>query len=1235
MGIAGFPDRLAAQAADVIRGQVTGPDSLPIEGVNVTVTSISGNVSRTARTDRNGRFTVTFPAGEGDYMVSFAALGYAQRRFELKRTADQEILVADARLQSVAARLDAVEVTADRQRVSRNDPVQDVSGTEQAIRNDAVPIDQLGDLAAMAASLPGVSLAPGENGGPDGFSVLGLGADQNNTTLNGMQFGGSSLPRDAAVSSSLVTTPYDVSRGGFSGGQFSLRTRPGSNFLIRGMSTTLDAPQLQWTDRAGRALGQQYSNFSAGGLASGPIRFDRAFYSLSWQLGRRASDQQSLLNSSALALQTAGVAMDSVSRLLGILGGYNVPGALARFGENRTSDQGSLLGSLDFAPPTSSSGQAFNLSFNAGWNRQNPAAGGPTDMPASTGERTSWRAGLQGRHSGYFNGILTETSAGVNQSRSESRPFLGIPSGRVRVSSEFDDGSSSVQTLSFGGSPFLNSTQRNSGAEINNALSWFSTDNKHRLRLTTELRYENSLQEQGSNVNGTFVYNSLADLEAGRPASFSRQLGLRERDVSAFAGGISLGDSYRRSSDLQIQYGVRVDGSSYTSVPAYNEAVEQTFGLRNDRVPSRLYVSPRVGFSWAYGKAPEVSAFAGAMRRPRAVVRGGVGVFQSTPGASLVAQSVENTGLPGAVRQLTCLGAAVPNPDWSGYASDPSGIPETCADGTLGTVFANSAPNVTLFSRDFAAPRSLRSNLQWSGPILENRFIASVDATYSRNMNQQGAVDLNFRPESGFTLGAEGGRPVFAQSTSIVPATGTIATRDARVSPLFSRVSELRSDLTSESRQLSLRVSPAQFNTRLSWSLSYVFADVREQFRGFNSTSGNPLTVEWGRSSMASRHQLVYSLGYNFFDAVRVNWFGSFRSGVPFTPMVAGDINGDGYNNDRAFVFDPASAQDPAVAAGMRDLLDDGSGAARECLARQLGSIASRNSCVGPWTSTATMSVSLNPAKIRLPQRASVSFQLSNPLGAADLMMHGSRGLKGWGQAAFPDQSLLYVRGFDPGSQRYRYHVNPRFGSSNPAFSAYRSPVTLSALVRIDVGPTRERQMLTQQLDRGRRTSGDRAPEMLLRAIYGTGGIANPMAAILRQQDSLRLTSSQADSIATMNRAYIIRVDSIWAPVVRYMAELPERYDHDEAYSRYLSARRATVDLLTGLAPIIKDLLTAEQRRKLPANVASLLEPRYLASIRSGSMAFTSMGGGMPITGGGPMGMMPAGGGGTIQIFRQ
>src|SRR5206468_9229075 len=131
-------------------------------------------------------------------------------------TGDQEILIADAKLTTVATQLDAVQVKAARDKPVRDDNRPDMSGTERQINSGLVSADQLGDLAALAASLPGVQLVPSADGGPPGFSVLGLSPDQNATTLNGMNFGGSNIPRDANVSTSLLTTPYDVSRGNFS-----------------------------------------------------------------------------------------------------------------------------------------------------------------------------------------------------------------------------------------------------------------------------------------------------------------------------------------------------------------------------------------------------------------------------------------------------------------------------------------------------------------------------------------------------------------------------------------------------------------------------------------------------------------------------------------------------------------------------------------------------------------------------------------------------------------------------------------------------------------------------------------------------------------------------------------------------------------------------------------------------------------------------------------------------------
>ena len=73
---------VSAQQADMIRGRVTARDGGAIDNARVTVTSIPNNVSKSTATDKDGRYAVTFPSGDGDYWVTISAIGFAQRRFE-------------------------------------------------------------------------------------------------------------------------------------------------------------------------------------------------------------------------------------------------------------------------------------------------------------------------------------------------------------------------------------------------------------------------------------------------------------------------------------------------------------------------------------------------------------------------------------------------------------------------------------------------------------------------------------------------------------------------------------------------------------------------------------------------------------------------------------------------------------------------------------------------------------------------------------------------------------------------------------------------------------------------------------------------------------------------------------------------------------------------------------------------------------------------------------------------
>jgi hypothetical protein len=304
----------------------------------------------------------------------------------------------------------------------------------------------------------------------------------------------------------------------------------------------------------------------------------------------------------------------------------------------------------------------------------------------------------------------------------------------------------------------------------------------------------------------------------------------------------------------------------------------------------------------------------------------------------------------------------------------------------------------------------------------------------------------------------------------------------------------------------------------------------------------------------------------------------------------------------------------------MRELMDNGSTIARDCLRSNLGRIAPMGSCRGPWTISGNNSVNLtiNPLKIRMPQRASIQLAVGNPLRGLDILLHGTNKIHGWGQTIAPDQNLLFVRGFDPSTNRFRYDVNQRFGSTRPQQSlSIAAPVTFTALVRLDIAPTRERQDLTHLLDRGRRNRDPLAPEELIRATYLSGGVPNPIAVMLRQADQLRLTERQADSLAVLDRWFTIRLDSIWTPIARALAALPDDYNRDEAYAMYKRGRIASFDLMIKMAPLVKAMLSPAQHRLLPAFTAMQLDVNYLETIRASTSGYSTAPGAFSIGGGG------------------
>src|SRR3712207_605718 len=96
LALAAHPAVLAAQVGgttDIITGRVTGPEGQPLSGARVEVISLETEVTRTRTTDQNGRYTILFPDGGGQYRLTVLHIGMQPVTVALTRQADEDRFV--------------------------------------------------------------------------------------------------------------------------------------------------------------------------------------------------------------------------------------------------------------------------------------------------------------------------------------------------------------------------------------------------------------------------------------------------------------------------------------------------------------------------------------------------------------------------------------------------------------------------------------------------------------------------------------------------------------------------------------------------------------------------------------------------------------------------------------------------------------------------------------------------------------------------------------------------------------------------------------------------------------------------------------------------------------------------------------------------------------------------------------------------------------------------------------
>jgi len=1194
---------------DILTGRVTTADGDPIANAEIEAYSLETQVTRRTRTNPSGQYTILFTDGGGQYRMVVRAIGYQPIQETIYRMSDEDRLIWNPRLTPGVMTMEPITVSAQQRPLPVRQPERPTPGsTERVLNPDLVarlPIDDA-DLNLLATLVPGVIGLDATDSSAAAFSVVGLSPDANALTLDGLLFGSGQIPQDGLRQTRVVTNTYDVSRGQFSGGLIAATTRSGSNVVQGSSQYALRDDDLAVTAEAASPYTAGYTQHQLSGGIGGPIVRDRLFVFGSGQARLRSDLQQTILTATNQDYARLGVSSDSVDRFLAILDSLGVP-RTAPVSGGRSSDNYSAMVRLDFL-----ASNAHTVTLRGDWRgtATDPSRLGPLAMPETGGTfATDGGGGLLSLSSRFGMRLLNDARVQVQLDRRDGDPFLFMPQGRVQVASELADGATGVTNLVFGGNPGLPTTSRSSRIEGADELSLLA-GHGHRVKLGGLFASQRQWSTPAANQFGTYTYNSLDALETDRAASFRRTLAVAERETHQLDWALFAGDVWQASPRFQLTYGARLEGGAFVGAPPSNPTVDADFGRRTDYLPSEWHLSPRAGFTWAIGGAAARGRLAS---QPTVIVRGGFGEFRSPVPAGLVAQAYGATGLDAAGREITCTGLQVPGANWSAFAADTLAIPDACPG--IGPIESPPVSTVTLFAPDFGAARAWRGSLGLQ-KNLSQLFRFTLDGSYARGVRQAGYRDLNLDTVPEFTLADEAGRPVYVPLRDIAPTSGAVRFTGSRIEPEFGHVVEIRSDLASEAWQATAGVS-GLLGRGIQLQVAYTWQSARDQGAtarapggggrggsgggggaGWATTAGNPNTLEWARSDFERRHQFLFTLTYPFGTSLEVTSIARLTSGVPYTPLVGSDINGDGVRNDRAYVFPAGSVEGDAIAR----LIAADSGSARACLTGRVGSIAERNACTGPWQPTLDFQVNWRPPFWGLNRRLSISVVTINFLRGVDELLHGSAGAKGWGTQARPDGTLLYVTGFDRVTERYSYQVNDRFGATGGSATAFRPPFQIGVQARFTFGPDRRREALDAMRGGGRPgmgggfgpgaggpgMRGGGSPEEMLARLEGA--LPNPAALVLAQQDSvtLALTADQVTRLEqerdSLSARMAVRIEHLRS-VLAEQGQAGEPGRLLEAVRPIFAEARADV---VAVHATVQEILTREQWTKLPERIREL-----------------------------------------------
>lgn len=675
---------------------------------------------------------------------------------------------------------------------------------------------------------------------------------------------------DALAQIQLVVSPYDVRQGGFTGGGVNVVTRSGTNDLEGSIFYSERNESLVGDGPFDRPIAN-FEQTLYGGRLGGRIIKDKLFFFVSGEVNEReAPTGVSADGSTGTVYNGTGTGTTPSASLFRdfLIDEYGYdPGSLGDFGAVTDSD----LALIKFDWTINSS--------NTATFRHNYIDAGRDVVADRSTSRYRFESAIYNQADETNSTVIQVNSVFSANAFNEARVGLQTIRDQRSVPVIFP-------TVEVGGTGARSGalhagTERFSGANSLDQDILEITDDftllagNHTITIGTHNEIFEFKNLFLSEFYGYWYFPTLDAFYAGKPTEYriSYANGADPRRPTQFEVrqyGVYASDQWRVNNNFTLTYGLRFDMPSYVDSPSYNPVVETSLGYDTSRTASEdIIVSPRVGFNWdPTGDAKQQ-------------IRGGVGLFAGRTPYVWLSNTYGNTGVESTA--LSCTGSCA-----SGLTFNPDPLNQPKAGA------AGSTISVDLVDPEFEMPQILRATLGYDRELPWD-IRGTVELLWSQTQKDVYYVNANREQVGTSPLD---GRPTYRRRA------GNIA--DAVLMTNTSEGEELAASLVLSKR----------FGQNFNASLTYAYQDAQSAFDGtssraisnwqFHHTKGDIFNEELSRSAFEIENRFNVALTYDLRTGPLTHSFGLFynaQSGRPYSLMIGGDPNTDGYTtNDLLFV---------------------------------------------------------------------------------------------------------------------------------------------------------------------------------------------------------------------------------------------------------------------------------------------------------------------------------------------